>query len=652
MRNPASGGRIPVNVVYTSFSGTASPSGSMTVSNDLNDDLLAAVPTHELLHLIQYLYGGAGTAGDWYSGMLEGGAVLGEDVVFDTHNRYIVQASSGILGSPGNSLTSWDYKLALFLKYVSEQQSSRVNPSDEPTIGVETYRKLLETFDLQGYSTNALEQAINELPWYQRFYEFNYLDALKLDLTSSETLLGNFWLACYVKDFGVNIPDRRFEFMEDEENATWDTIFLGADTVSTLGSVSLTSTTTLSSGGVITLSSGSGGSVSPFAARFYKINVDSGVDTLRVDFNAGTSFTRPLISILIIEPGNVVRDILRSDQTAWSRTIANARNGTNLDHILIVVAGTDVGGTFTLTVREVPSAPDIMVSRWHNVAGKHYEIDPFGWSWTWVSPDIWVDNDGNGLADDEVFFNQNNKLFIRLRNQGHADASNISVEFWYQDASGGLSDSAWLPVQNTIGVTQKLIGLSLSTGTTGQWSVDWAPVPSGTSNHFCIKAVITVSGDPNADNKRCLSNFGNVKTAAPYIDLQLLRRIVQEFKEFRLDIIPRTHGRWSISAADLNQIMTSRPKPGQEVIDTLRIRRRIKFTRHVGHVDVKREFLCNRPWSSSDRGTRREVRPDPFGDYPTDPRALPPGVEKAPLITVVHVVNGKPTGGFTWAIRE
>ena len=48
------------------------------------------------------------------------------------------------------------------------------------------------------------------------------------DETNSETLLGNFWLACYLKDFGAGVPDRRFDFMEDEENATWDTISLAA----------------------------------------------------------------------------------------------------------------------------------------------------------------------------------------------------------------------------------------------------------------------------------------------------------------------------------------------------------------------------------------------------------------------------------------
>lgn len=668
LQNPAAGGKIPVNVTGTS-AGSAG-GGAMTIGRNLNDDLLAAVPTHELMHLIQELYEGAGTAGSWNNGMVEGGAVLGEDVVFDTHNRYIVQAtSSGTLASPATALnaSSARYYLALLLKYISEQQSSRINPADEPSIGVETYRALLERFDVDGYTDEAFETAVGGLPWYQSFFRFGYLDPGRLDETSSETLLGNFWAACYLKDLGTpvmidGVAERRFDFMEDEENATWDTIFTGADTVATLGSAVLTSTSTLNAGGNITLSSGAGGSVSPFAARFYKVNVAGAVDTLRVDFTAGAAFTRPIVQILLIEPGNVVRDILRSDRATWSRTIANARGGTSLDHILIIVAGTDTGGTYTLTTQTVAAAPDVMVTRWHHRAGRHFEIDSFGWAWTWASPDIWVDTNMDGVADDEVFFNTNNKLFIRLRNQGHADAVGISVQFWYQDANGGLSDAAWQPVRNAAGVIQTLTGLTLPAQSVSPippaaganaWCVDWAPAPSGTSKHFCVRAVVTVPGDPNTDNKRCLNNFGNVVAPHPYwIDLWLLRRVGRADEHFRLDVIPRTRGRWFPSAADMEHVRKTRVHPGSEVTDVIRIRKRSKLEHVKGNAKITPAFLGKRPCPTLAGQSRRELRPDPFGHYPTDPRALPPGMEKADLITIAHVVDGKVLGGFTWAVRE
>lgn len=655
LRSPAGSGNIPVNVTGTG-AGSASPSTmSLIIGRSLNNDLLAAVSTHELMHLIQFQYNSAGTAGNWHPGILEGGAVLGEDVVFDSQNRYIVQATaSGTLESPSTRLDSSGarYFLALFLKYISEQQSSRINPVDEPTIGVETYRELLEQFDVDGYTSSAFETAVRKLPWYQTFYNFGYLDSARLDETSSETLLGNFWLACYLKEFGTNVPDRRFDFMEDEENATWDTLFGSSDTVSTLGQVELSSNSTLNNEGSIILSSGSGGYVSPFAARFYKVNIDSAVDTLRVNFSADAGFTKPLLQVVLVESGNVVRDILRSDQTDWSRTIANTRNGTSLDHALIVVAGTDTGGSFSLSLQEVAPAPDVTITRWHHVTGTHYEIDSFGWAWTWVSPDIWVDNDDNGLADNEVFFEQNNKLYVRLHNQGHANAAGISVELWYQDASGGLSDSAWLPVQNAAGVNQILTGLELAAGDTSQWPVDWAPEPSGTSNHFCVRAIVTVPGDPNTDNKRCLSNFGNVITASPYVDLPLTRHMPEVFKEFQLNVIPRTHGEWAVSAVDRFHARTIDIKPNQRLVDNFRVRRKHQVSKQSGQPTIEPDHLAKMRCPCNEKVTRRELKPDPFGHYPTDPRALPPGLEDVPLITISHVVDGEVIGGFTWAIRE
>ncbi|BBO72362.1 hypothetical protein DSCA_62920 [Desulfosarcina alkanivorans] len=661
LRNPASGGKIPVTITGAGMNGTASRATmSMTITRECNDDLLAAISTHELMHLIQYQYEGAGTAGDWHYGILEGGAVLGEDVVFDTHNRYIVQAStSGSLANPQSSLTGagGGYYLALFMKYITEQQSSQVGPADEPTIGVEAYRALLERFDTDGYITSAMENEIGRLPWYHGFYKFSYLDAAKLDETSSETILGNFWAACYLKEFGTppiinGRTERRFDFMEDEEDTTWDTLFLGADTVSTLGTVSLTVDTTLNNDSSVTLSSGAGGSVQAFAARYYKVDIDSAVDTLRVDFSADAGFTRPLVQIILVESGNEVRDIIRSDRTTWSRTIANSRDGNDLDHIAIIVAGTDVGGSFSLSVQEVSPAPDVVVTRWHHVAGTAYEIDSFGWAWTWVSPDIWVDNDGNGAADSEVFFDYNNQLFIRLHNQGHVDAGGIEVNFWYQDASAGLHDAAWMQVRDTSGTVQSISGVSLAAGASDQWSVNWSPEPSGGSNHFCIRPVVSVPGDPNTDNKRCLSNFGNVITGSPYFDLSLLRRIFEDYREFRLDVIPRAGGRWFVSAADAERITKVRTKPGEGIVDNLHVRKRYKIAHVAGTAKIDPKFAAKRTCHALSQKTRIERRPDITGHYPTDPRALPPGLDNVPLITVALVVDGRVTGGFTWAIRE
>lgn len=657
LRTPLGGGTIQVYVNDPNYGHAGG--GQITVQNNLSDNLLAWVLVHELMHLVQEEYETNGTAGGWYPGR-EGGAVLGEDTVLDPINRYIAEADDfftgqGTLFAPQNSLKSQSYKQSLFLKYLSEQHSARVNPGDEPTIGVETYRALLESFDAHGWTTDAVEQAVNALPWYQGFYKFDYLDPARLDELSSETLLGNFWLACYLKDFGVGSPDRRFDFMEDEENCLADDI-LGIGSISTLRSVNLQADVTLSPGGTVTLSSGAGGSVSDFGARFYRVRPDASINTLRVNFSAGAGFTRPLVQVVAVDSGNAVRDIVRTDRTTWNRTIANDRSGNKLDHLLVIVAGTDTGGSFTLSVQDVPAAPDVTVTRWHHLPGTHYEIDSFNWAWTWVSPDIWVDTNMDGVADDVVHFNQNNKLFIRLRNQGNQAASGISVDFWYQDASGGLSDAAWQRVQDTAMMDQVLTGLSLGPQASNQWSVDWAPVPSGSSHHFCIRAVVTVPGDPNTDNKRCVSNFGNV-VAGSFVDLELVRRPYQELPDphpVEVLVIPRTRGRYAVSQADLARINARQVRRGEELTDVLRVRR-------LNILDRKEESHDERADASGDRrqpcaqccGYKRlERAPDPQGHYPTDPRALPPHVGEADMITVAHSVSGKLIGGFTWAIRS
>jgi hypothetical protein len=662
LRSPS--GTITVDVIVDPGYGHGSKN-HITIDHGLSDDLLGWVSVHELMHVIQAEYVTSGTAGGWDPGMSEGGAVLGEDTVIDPINRYAGEADNffgeGTLRHPETSLQNLSYKLSLFLKYLTEQQSSRVFPGDEPLIGVETYRHLLESFDAAGYTTAAFSQAVGDLPWYQSFYDFGYLDAARLDETWSETLLGNFWMACYLKDLGVSTPDRRFDFMEDEEICLADDIFpAGAPgPIGTLRSVVLQADVSLATGGTITLSSGAGGSVDPFAARFYKVAPAAGVNTLRVNFTAGAGFTRPLVQVALVEPGNVVRDILRSDRATWSRTIANDRSGTKLDHLLIIVAGSNTGGSFTLSAQDVPAAPDVMISRWHHAAGTHYEIDSFNWAWTWVSPDIWVDTNLDGVADDEVYFNQNNKLFVRLHNQGNAAATGIQVQFWYQDASGGLSDAAWQPVRNDAGVVQTLTGLTLPAQSASPvppaaganaWSVDWAPAPSGTSRHFCVRAVVTVPGDPNTDNKRCLSNFGNVIESTGFVDLTLLRRaFLDRYEKVRLFVIPRARGRYSVSQVDLDRLNGRSVKVGTELIDELRLRRmniesRLEAMPHAG------EYIRQMGGRMGRSGAEQE--PDPWGHYPTDPRALPPGVAQADLVTISHVVNGKPIGGFTWAIRQ
>lgn len=654
MRNPAAGGKIEV-VVNSSAFGSANPS-VFYINNALPPDVLCAVAVHELFHMVQFEYSGTGT---WQSGMLEGGATWAEDTAADFMNRYLDEAGTNFNGSgymiqPHTSLESsgFRYKTSLFFRYVAEQHSPQIAAGNEPLIGVETYRTIIERCEAGSWSSDDVRLALRQLPWYQDFYEFGYLDPARLDLTSAETTIGSFALAAYLKRLGANVPDRRFDFMEDGENIFIDdviaTVIPGTPLQATLADVTLAGTGTVAPTASATFAS----SVPRFGSRYYEITVDPAVTNVELQFTAAGGLTSGLFQAALIDEDGALREIYRTDRMNYTKRFPNLRDGKRLDKVVLVVTGAASAGTFTVTAAAATAAPDVMVTRWHSVMKNEYEVDPRNWAWTWVSPDVWVDNDLDGVADGEVFFNFNNKLHVRLHNKGNLAAAGISVELWYQDASGGLSNAGWLPVQNTGGVTQSLAGLNLAAGASQAWSVDWSPAPSGMSDHFCVRAIVTVPGDPNTDNKRVLSNFGNVKVKfGGFVDIRILRRNLDLLKPRRVElaVVPRLAPGLTIASRDL---VTQRARvldPGEVSQDELRLSYwpvKGAVTRTIA------EQRKNRREPPCPCGQRRapEICPDPTGHYPVDPRTLPPGIGGKPMITLVHLVDGVPQGGVTMMV--
>ena len=649
MRNPAAGGRIPVVINSAGF-GSASPSGTFYLNNALNPDLLCAVTVHELFHMVQFMYPGSGT---WRGAMLEGGAVFAEDSSADSMNRYLDECGTnfngiGVMADPNQSLSSAAYKTCLFWRYIAEQQSP---DTTEPFVGVETYRRIIELCSAGSFSTADIKQAIRELPWYQDFYEFGYLDPARLDRLSSETTWGNYALACYLKDLGTNTPDARFDFIEDEENIFIDQVIPGAPPSTTLASVTLagTATVTTTTGAAFNMS------VNAFAHRYFEVTINPAVTSVQVDFTAGAGLTSRLFQIALIDTAGAVRDIHRTDAGAYSKRITNLRGGVRLQKLAVIVSGAETGGSFSVNVASAAAAPDVMVTRWHSASQNEYEIDSRNWAWTWVSPDVWVDNDNDGNADGNVFFNFNNQLHIRLHNKGSADAAGLSVQLFYQNAASGLSDAAWLPVQNTGGTVQTITGATLAAGASNDFVVNWSPAPSGGSNHFCIRAIVSAPGDPNGDNKRVLSNFGNVVVApGGFVDLRLLAAAeidVRKALRPRIKVIPRCDPQFEILPRDLRE----RDRlPGESAFDLIRVRHR-----KLKNVFTHDEHEKGKPAGKAAKGAavlrehglaRLETTPDPTRFYKTDPRALPPGVEGKPLITIVHEVDGRPLGGMTFML--
>lgn len=655
LRNPAASGKVEVYVNSGSF-GSASPTTlAFYINKALPPDILCAVAVHELFHRVQYEYSGSGT---WLGAMREGGATFAEDSAAERMNRYLDEAGtnfngSGVMIQPHTSLETFAYKTSLFFRYIAEQHSPRINPGDEPAVGVETYAQLIEACEAGSWSSNDIRSAIAALPWYQDMYEFGYLDAERKDRTSAETTLGNFYLACYLKDLGQAVPDRRFDFMEDEENIAIDDAILasglipGSPVQGTLASVART-TDTLGTSGSITLAS----SVPRFGARFHEISVNSAVTNVQVAFTASAGLSSVIFQMVLIDEDNAVRDIIRSDKSSFTKRVTNLLDGKRLSKVLVVVTGATTGGSYTATVTPAAAAPDVMITRWHSVMKTEYEIDSRNWAWTWVSPDVWVDNDGDGTADGTVYFDYNNKLYIRLHNKGNLDASGISVQLWYQDASSGLHEGAWMPVTNKDGAVQTLSSLTLAAGASNQWPVDFSPSPSGTSQHFCIRAVVTVPGDPNTDNKRLLSNFGHVIAGSPggFVDIRWIRRNADLYRRLvGAIVVPRLGAAWEVSRDDLRQLSPQLLDAREERFEVLRIRERsAKIHEHEDPVTHEPKGACG--CASAQR--RMAKTPDAGGHYAVDPRSLPPGVGGRPMVTVVQMSNGIPTGGVTFLVSS
>jgi hypothetical protein len=171
------------------------------------------------------------------------------------------------------------------------------------------------------------------------------------------------------------------------------------------------------------------------------------------------------------------------------------------------------------------------------------------------------------------------------------------------------------------------------------FAVNWSPTPSGTSHHFCIRAVVS-SADANTDNKRLLSNFGNVVMMfSRYIDIDLLRRNPLDRRApVEMIVIPRMANDFEISPRDLKALGPMALSPGETIQDTLRVTHRpIKAVQEHAHDARTTAFRAN-------------ADPNATGNYPVDPDSLPPGVGKLPMITVVHRVDGRPLGGVTFLL--
>lgn len=657
MRDPRNGAarlEYRIRQMPTGIAGqtTASWSHVEVGPNNTYIQNLHTVP-HEMFHQVQYRYNNTTTRSGLYGSLREGGARLIEDSINDLPNRYIDTAQlifsdptqsladSPSVGSSVSASTTIRYAAGLFWKYMAEQHSTNTGLASEPAVGIDSYRKVLEAMATVaagdpgvGYDPPALRPARSNMPWYGHFDQFRYYDTAQTELDSHETTWGNYLIANYLHGTGNPVSDARFEYMEDQDAVTWP-----GSAVAQLAALQ----STIQASDDLLLAQGTSISRNvtghkAWAARYYRLRPSGapGPRLLRINFSTSAGMTDPLIQILRLGPGSSLVDIHRSDLSSYSKTI----NLSGLDSVIVIVASRANPGDFSLQFDEVASASDTMVTRWNSRAATEYQIDPKGWSWTWVSPDVMVDNDNDGLADSQVFFGQDNRLKVRLRNRGNQAANNIQIDFWYQKATPYLSAAAWIPLQDLAGITQQITGATLAAGAQQWFEVNWAPVDDGTHHeHWCVKVRVTVAGEPNTDNKLALSNFSHVIPSDP--DVRLMLRVPELFDLSELVIVPRGPN-WLLDIKkDIQKIRRRRKEAASICPDPV-----VQTPREVIWSQIRLIETKSKPWD----GLVRTLRPMPQRYYPVDLETLPPGIKGEDLVTIAHMVDGTVVGGVTYQI--
>ena len=135
----------------------------------------------------------------------------------------------------------------------------------------------------------------------------------------------------------------------------------------------------------------------------------------------------------------------------------------------------------------------------------------------WVSPDILVDIDGNGIPGEEGEENpkrgQPNDLYARVFNWGTVAAEDITVEFWWADCSAG--DPSWPGDFNYIDnfFIDVLPAREWKEDMYVTWDPDWTQIPED----ICIWVRLICDGDPIiSDDPGWEDNIGWKSFYIPY----------------------------------------------------------------------------------------------------------------------------------------
>lgn len=503
MRNPAANGRLSVVINSAPFGG-ATPD-AFYINNNLPADLVCAVAVHELFHMVQFVYG-LDREEPWRGAIMEGGATFAEDTVADLMNRYLDEAGTnfngiGLLANPNQSLFAAEarYKSSLFWRYLAEQRSRLV---EEPTIGVDTYRRVIEECSQNGCTTESIKRAIRSLPFDAELCTFSYEPGLADVPASTETAFGNFALACYLKRL-PSVTDSRFTFRENKEKIYIDDLLREMDpelpSTESLVEVKCEGNNLTPGGPKVIFQN----RARPLASCYYELYVAADIDSIDVGFSAAIGFSG-LLQLVEIDDSGSVREIIRSDKNAYHRRISNQSGATRLSRLAVIVSGGEAGGDFQVSLQSAAPFADVMITRWNSATRSEYHFDPHGAAWTWVSPDLWFEPDAAS----------NLLVKVRIHNKGNMRAEQVRCDVTYVAGGASASEGVWLPILASNGAVQRIDPQTLEPGETREFTLSWTPAQTSESGIFTLRAEVGCTDDANLDNNVAYSRLGITQVVA------------------------------------------------------------------------------------------------------------------------------------------
>jgi hypothetical protein len=152
------------------------------------------------------------------------------------------------------------------------------------------------------------------------------------------------------------------------------------------------------------------------------------------------------------------------------------------------------------------SDPNLSITPWgYNMNPR---VHPY-----WQTPDIWCDNNGNGIQEsgEPSIGKADNHLFARVTNTGDAPSGTFDVTFRYVPYTGVIDMANAQHIQT---ISRPSLPVGGVDDVEVLWDLTTIPPQFAGVDHFCV--IVEISGDACATyDNLAQNNFGNVPTVGP-----------------------------------------------------------------------------------------------------------------------------------------